>query len=118
VTDAGIVIGKRNINEYSFSRKMVSYIYNLLPLLLFQVKTYDTGSIKIFKKEIIDSIPLTLQSVSFESEMLIKAVKKGYTIEIIPITFKKHNKKKKSGVTVRVVMLSLFDLLKLKMQGI
>lgn len=113
---ADIVIGKRNVNDFPFARKIVSVIYNLLPLILFGVKTHDTGSIKIIKKEIIDTTELKSQSVSFESELLIKAVKKGYKLSTIPISYKKQKINKRSTVNSKLISESFIDLLRLRIQ--
>lgn len=111
---ADIVIGKRNPKNFKFQRKIISLIYNLMPLVLFGIKTYDTGSIKLLKKEIVEQIPLQLESVSFEAEMLIKATKKGYKIDYVPIEFKKHKDNKRSNVNVKVILYSFIDLLRLR----
>jgi glycosyltransferase involved in cell wall biosynthesis len=111
-----IVIGKRDGKTLQFNRRIVSAIYNLMPLILFGVKTYDTGSIKILKKEIIDTIPLHLKSVSFEAELFIKAIKKGYTIAYLPVHFKKHKDNKQSSVNLKLIAQSFLDLIRLRLQ--
>lgn len=111
-----IVIGRRDDKDYSTSRKLVSFIYNILPYLLFSVKTYDTGSIKIFKREIIKDVSFHAKTVSFEAEMLIQAVRKGYTLTAITISHKKHHHNKKSSVNIRLISSSFWDLIKLRMK--
>jgi dolichol-phosphate mannosyltransferase len=114
-TKADIVIGKRNIKDYPLKRKVISFLYNLLPYLLFGVKTYDTGSIKLFKKELLEFISLRPTSMSFESEMIIRAVKKKYILSTIPVSYKRENKK--TGVHVGLIVTSFFDLLLLRLKG-
>lgn len=115
-TNSDIVIGKREVKDYPLSRKLISYVYNVLPVLLFNIKIYDIGSIKIFKKEIFLKNTLRATSVAFEAEMLIKAIRNGYTFTTIPVVHKKHRDNKKSGVNAILVLNSLSDLLQLRMQ--
>lgn len=116
--NADIVIGKREYKDLQLQRKVISFIYNIMPLVLFGVKTYDTGSIKLIKKEIVQKIPLRLQSVAFEAEMLIKASKNGYKIKYIPIAFIKHKKNKRSNVNLKIIMHSFIDILRLRFSSV
>ena len=113
---ADIVIGKRVKKEYPLSRKIVSVFYNSLIFLLFGVKTYDTGSIKIFKKKVFQKVKLISKSVFFEGEMIIKAQKKGYSIAYLPIDHYRTRKNLKSGVNRKLVLSSLRDLIILRFQ--
>lgn len=117
-TNADIIIGKRDRKNDTLFRRVASFIYNALPFILFGVRTYDTGSIKIFKKDIFNNVSLTLQSVSFESEFLIKAVKQGANIITIPISYIRKKETHKSSVKFRLIVSSLSDLVKLRLKSI
>lgn len=114
--NADIVIGKRTYEGYTLYRKMLSFFYNFLPILFFQVKTYDAGSIKILKKDLIRSIPLISKSVFFEAEMIIRAKKKNKNIIAIPIHFKKHKYKESSSGKLSLILAALRDLLILRLK--
>lgn len=113
-----IVIGMRRVKDYSFMRKFVSFVYNKFPILFFNINLYDIGSIKIFKKEIFSLHSLQSKSVFFEAEMFIKAVKKNYIISAIPVNHRKHKDNKRSTVNISLIMNSLYDLLKLRVQNL
>ncbi len=114
--DSDIVIGKRDGKTLQFKRRLVSIIYNMMPFILFGVRTYDIGSIKLIKKELINTIPLHLKSVSFEAELLIKAIKKGYIVDYVPVYFKKHKDNKHSAVNLKLISQSFLDLIRLRLQ--
>jgi len=114
---ADIVIGKRKTKAYSLVRKTISSIYNNIIYLFFNVNSYDAGSIKIFKRKLINSFSIKSKSVFFEAEMIIRAAKKGYKIVSIPI-FHKLTKKTKSSVNFKLLFFAIIDLLKLRLQKI
>ena len=111
-----IVIGKRNKSVYNPYRKLISFFYNFLPKLFFQVDTIDAGSIKVIRKKLIHSIPTISKSVFFEAELIIKAKNKGYIVSSIPINFKKNGGKKEKGGKMKLVITSLIDLINLRLK--
>lgn len=113
---AAIVIGKRSRKVYVPHRHIISLMYNLLPVLLFGVKTHDAGSIKVFKRSLLKKIKLVSRSIFFEAELIIKAKKLGYTVRYVPINHMKENKKTKSGVNMHLLLSSFHDMLKLRLQ--
>jgi dolichol-phosphate mannosyltransferase len=113
-----MIIGKRRNKGYTLSRHIISFLYNSLPYILFGVKTHDAGSIKIFKKSIVQTTNVTSTSVFFEAEMIIRAFKKGYTIDYIPVHHNEKRKHAKSGVNYRVILAALKDLFALRMSNI
>ncbi len=115
---ADIVIGKRKKKAYSFGRKMASAMYNGLILLLFQIKSYDAGSIKIIKKELFEKIKLISSSIFFEGELIIKAKTKGYTIKALSINHYPTNKNVTSRVTLKLLITSFRDILVLRLKKV
>lgn len=81
---ADIVLGVRSQTNYSLYRRVVSFFYNFLPFLLFGVKTYDAGSIKIFKKSLYDHILLISRGVFLKQNSLYERQNLG--IQLPPVT--------------------------------
>lgn len=115
---ADIVIGKRQKKQYTLYRHIISFFYNSLPYVFFGIKTHDPGSIKIFRSEIFQTIPLYSKSVFFEAEMLMKALKHGYQLEYIHINHKVTTKTTKSSINKNLVQSALKDLLLLRLRGL
>src|SRR5258708_17726966 len=111
LTGADITIGKRKIEEYSFYRKILSFFYNYLPVVFFQVNTIDAGSIKVIKRELIQNTPIISKSVFFEAELIIRASKNDKKIRSLPIYFKMPINKKSSGGKISLVISSLRDII-------
>jgi len=83
-----LVVGVRlNRQEvYSLQRRLVSSAFNLLPLLLFGVKTVDAGSIKLGTRDVF-ALDLISQSPFVEAERIIRAQRSGYQVDFVPIEF-------------------------------
>ena len=90
---ADIIVGHRktwlNIKK-KLVRRIASIIYVNLVHYLFQVHNFEdiqTG-FKAFKRDVIENIsPLTSNGFEIDTEILIKASKRGYEIAYVPITY-------------------------------
>lgn len=114
--NSDIVIGKRNKSAYNPYRRIISFCYNFLPKLFFQVDTIDAGSIKVIKKSLFKKITFLSKSVFFEAELIIKAKNKGYIISSVPVKFKRNREKKGKGRKIKLVITSLIDLINLRLK--
>ncbi len=91
-TGADIVVGsklhpKSKIN-YPFSRRVMSYFYNLLVRLLFQLDLKDTQTgLKLFRASALKKIMprIAIKRFAFDLELLVIARKFGYSIVEAPI---------------------------------
>ncbi len=114
-SNSDIVIGKRTKKlGYNFYRRFVSIMYNSLPKLLFNVDLVDAGSIKILRREIIFKYNLKSNSVFIEAELLIRALKSGYRLEFVPVSYKKPAGKSGYAGNLKLAILAFYDLLKLR----
>jgi dolichol-phosphate mannosyltransferase len=105
-----MIIGERKKKIYTFRRHLISWSFNFLCRFLFFTKTYDAGSIKLYRREILD-IPLLSQSPFREAERILRAKKYGFRVGRI---FVKHHSRKgglASGSRLSLVLHSLWDLL-------
>jgi dolichol-phosphate mannosyltransferase len=117
-TKSDIVVGLRKKNTYTTKRKLISFMYNFLPLVFFGVQTHDAGSIKVFRKKIFQEINLISESIFFEAEFIIKAAKRGYTIRYIPIDFYKKVRNSGEGGNWKLVQESMQDFVQLVIKGL
>jgi glycosyltransferase involved in cell wall biosynthesis len=75
-----IVVGRRKVKHYGPWRAFVSAMYNLLPRVLFGVRTYDAGSIKLVPRSLMEDVKPRSAGVFRECERLIRAARAGYRI--------------------------------------
>ncbi|HYL79006.1 MAG TPA: glycosyltransferase family 2 protein [Bryobacteraceae bacterium] len=107
---ADLVVGVRpNRNEvYSASRRVVSFLFNLLPRLLFGVQTSDAGSIKLGLRQIF-TLDLISRSPFVEAERIIQARRRGHRVEFVPIEFLRRAAGKEGGASWRNIRGSVRD---------
>lgn len=118
-TNADVVIGKRtHKGGYTIYRKLVSFLHNFLPLLLFGVDTIDAGSLKMYRRSYFTKLNLLSTSVFVDAEIIIKLKKLGAKVVSTPIIYKKPIVS--SGVAAKpiVVISSLFDMIRLRLSFI
>jgi glycosyltransferase involved in cell wall biosynthesis len=82
---ADIVIASRRNKHYPPVRRLVSWVFNVVPGLLFGVSTYDAGAVKLVRREIITRCSLISRSPFSEAERLIRAARLGYRIVEYPV---------------------------------
>jgi dolichol-phosphate mannosyltransferase len=106
-----VVVGLRRIKNYTLWRKIVSDSFNVLPRLLFGVRTYDAGSIKLFRSDVL-RIPLISRSPFREAERIIRASRRGYRIGAIQVEHHERSRGQATGARVSLVIISVVDLLR------
>src|SRR5262249_21183317 len=94
-----IVIASRSDKHYGPTRLFVSWAFNLIPWLLFGVKTYDAGAVKLVRREIINRFKLVSRSPFSEGERLIRASRAGYRIAEHPVEIAKRQTGRARGVS-------------------
>ncbi len=110
---ADLAVGVRpNRREvYSLQRRAVSCMFNLMPRLLFGVKTEDAGSVKLGLREIFN-FQLISRSPFAEAERIIRARLEGYRVAFAPIQFLRRPAGKQRGASWRNVRRSLADCIR------
>lgn len=81
-----MVIGWRQKKAYRWGRKIVSFFYNKLIFWLFHVPSFDAGSIKAIRKDLLKAIPIVSVGVFDEAERIIRASRAGFAIGMVPVT--------------------------------
>ena len=90
--NADIVISERIENKTSLLRRTSSLIFKtLFTRLLFGIN-YDTQSgLKLFRKNVLDTINLSPSPWTFDLEFIVRSLEQGYTIVSQPIQFAERN---------------------------
>jgi len=115
-----VVIGFRSVWEgrgekgKKRTRTLLSRLYLKLIKALFDVELQDVQSgLKAFKREVIEyTKPLYSDGFEIDTEIVIKALKGGYKVGFIPITYTYKGESKVNVFTDPVRML--FSVLKLR----
>lgn len=105
-----IVIATRSEKHYGLSRRLVSWVFNLVPVVLFGERTYDAGAVKLVRREIIESFALVSLSPFSEAERLIRAARAGYRIAAYPVQVAERRTGRARGVSFPILIQALKDV--------
>ncbi len=108
--DWDIIIASRKDKYYGLTRQVVSWGFNTLPSLLFGVRTFDAGAVKLVRREIIERFPIVSQSPFSEAERLIRAARAGYRITQCRVEIARRETGKARGVSTKSVIEAFKDI--------
>jgi glycosyltransferase involved in cell wall biosynthesis len=106
-----LMVARRKVKHYSLGRRVISWGFNSLPLLLFATHTYDAGSIKLVHRELYE-IPLISSGVFAEAERIIRASRRGYRVGFLDVDHFPRKVGTASGAHLALVVQSVVDLVK------
>jgi glycosyltransferase involved in cell wall biosynthesis len=107
-----VVVGRRKEKHYGWWRGFVSAMYNLLPRVLFGVRTYDAGGIKLFPRSLLREVTPRSAGVFREGERLIRAAFAGYRIVSIDVDCAPRQGGKATGARPALVIGAARDLIR------
>ena len=104
-----LIVARRKEKHYRLNRRIVSWFFNVLPLVLFGTKTYDAGSVKLVRREIYD-IEIKSTGVFAEAERIIRAGRLGYRVGFIEVDHFPRKSGKATGAKLSLVIEAIIDL--------
>jgi glycosyltransferase involved in cell wall biosynthesis len=109
-TNADIIVASRVNKQYGLGRRLVSWVFNLVPLILFGVRTVDAGAVKLVRREIIQRFALVSKSPFSEAERLIRAARAGYRIVQFPVEVSERRVGRASGIRLSLLFGAVADV--------
>ncbi len=98
-------------------RKINGWCWTKLGCLLFGMKVRDIDcAFKLYKREIFDNIKLSSTGALIDTEILARAVRKGYTITERPVHHYPRTAGVQTGANLRVILRAFKELFKLYRQ--
>jgi glycosyltransferase involved in cell wall biosynthesis len=104
-----LVVGRRVCKRYGLRRQLVSGLFNFLPRVLFGVQTHDAGSIKLFRRDLLD-IPLVSRGPFREAERIVRAHRRGFRIGVMDVEHLARRGGRESGAKLSLVAGAVADL--------
>jgi glycosyltransferase involved in cell wall biosynthesis len=115
IRDYDIVTGFRIQRRDNIVRKINEYGFNRLIRLLFGLKIRDLNcAFKMYKKAVIKSIPMKSNLAFINSEILIRARKKGFTIKEVGVTHYPRKWGTQTGANLKVITGTFHELFTLR----
>lgn len=113
VKDGDIIIASRKNKPYTPLRRFISWFFNMVPILLFGVRTFDAGAVKLMKREIVGRFTLVSRSPFSEAERLIRAAKAGYRIVEYPVSVSPRTSGQSHAIKINTLFSALADVLRI-----
>jgi glycosyltransferase involved in cell wall biosynthesis len=104
-----LVVGRRTAKHYTLRRALISRAFNLLPQLLFGVRTHDAGSIKLVRRDLLQ-IPLVSRGPFREAERIIRARRRGCRIGVVEVENRPRRGGRATGARWGLIAQALLDL--------
>jgi len=109
-----IVIGYRRKRMDHPGRKVLGWGWTTLVRILFGLKVKDIDcAFKLFRKAVIDSISIDSIGAFVNSEILLRATSRGYTIKEVPVSHFPRLNGKAMGARPRIIVKALHELSKM-----
>lgn len=116
---ADVAIGSRDLPgsvipvKQPIYRRFLGYVYRTLTRHLFKIDIMDFQcGLKVFKKEVWDDINVDTDGFAFDTELIAKAHKRGYTIKEVPITWQNFPRSKVNPISDSIKMF--LELIKIR----
>ena len=91
---------------------MQTRVYNTLARLLYSSQLQDVNSIKLFKRSLLNKIPLKSTTPFVDAEFCLRAEKAGFNVVEIPIEHLPRLSQGASGGKLSVIWETFSDLVK------
>ena len=117
VAQHDIVSGYRLNRQDGLLRKINAFCWTKLVGFLFDLKLRDIDcAFKLYKRELFDTIEMHSTGALIDTEILARAVRKGYTIAQIGVHHYPRRAGQSSGANVKVILRAFKELFKLRKQ--
>jgi len=86
IDEVPIVVGYRRNRQDPLHRKVNAWCWNRLQRRLFDLDVRDVDcAFKVFRREVIDGLPLTAEGAFFSTELLARLRARGHAIVEVPV---------------------------------
>lgn len=117
LSQADIVCGYRARRQDPFIRKLNAWGWNLLIRLLFGYLARDIDcGFKVFRRSILERVPLTSEGAMIDTEFLAGAKARGYRIAEVAVSHLPRRHGRATGANPRVILRAFRDLARFRLR--
>jgi|YNPNPStandDraft_1061719.scaffolds.fasta_scaffold02640_7 glycosyltransferase involved in cell wall biosynthesis len=114
---ADIVSGYRARRQDNFIRKLNAWGWNTLVRLLFGYLGHDIDcGFKLFRRSVLDRVPLISNGAMIDTELLAGARARGFRIAEVPVTHLPRVAGAATGANPRVILRAFRDLVRFRLR--
>jgi len=113
IEEADIVAGFRAHRQDPLLRRLFAWAWNTLVNLLFGYLARDIDcAFKLFRRKILEEVPLTSSGAMIDTELLAGAKRKGFRIREVAVSHFPRQVGRQTGADPRVVLRAFRDLIR------
>jgi glycosyltransferase involved in cell wall biosynthesis len=106
-----VVAGVRTPRRDAFGRRVIAHVWGTLVGLLFGLSLRDIDcAFKVFRREVLEAIPIASIGAFVNTEILVRARAAGFRIRQVPVTHHPRRAGRAKGATPRVIVRALVEL--------
>lgn len=110
---ADIVTGFRGHRRDPFRRRVYAWAWNALVNLLFGYLSRDIDcAFKLFRREVLEEVPLTSSGAMIDTELLAGARRRGFRIQEVAVSHFPRQAGHQTGADPRVILRAFRDLIR------
>jgi len=111
IESADIVSGYRVNRQDTFMRRVNAFGWNILVRLFFGYLCRDVDcGFKLFRREVIERVPVESNGAMIDTELLARAQAYGYRIAEVPVTHLPRTAGAATGAKLQVILRAFIDL--------
>lgn len=112
--DFDIVVGYRSPRNDPWPRGVLAWTWGALVRLLFGLRVRDIDcAFKLFRREVLESIPIASLGAFVNTEILVRARAAGWRIHQIPVSHRRRRSGSQTGAHPRVLLRAVLELVTL-----
>ena len=109
-----IVVGYRSPRCDPWGRRVIAFVWGRLVGVLFGLRVRDIDcAFKVFRRPVIESMPIASIGAFVNTEILVRARKLGYRIREVPVSHLPRRFGRQTGAHPRVILRALVELVTL-----
>jgi len=106
-----VVAGYRSPRRDPWGRRVIAFAWGTLVRLLFDLPVRDIDcAFKLFRREVLDAIPIESIGAFVNTEILVRARRAGFRIGQLPVSHRARRHGRQSGAHPRVILHALREL--------
>jgi glycosyltransferase involved in cell wall biosynthesis len=106
-----IVAGYRERRRDPWGRRALAFGWGRLVNALFDLGVRDIDcAFKLFRREVLDAVPLASLGAFINTELLVRARAAGFRIRQVPVTHQPRRAGRATGASPRVILRALLEL--------
>lgn len=115
IREFDIIAGYRIKRQDNFMRTINAWCFQNFVRLLFGLRIRDLNcAFKLFKREVIENVAMASEGAFINAEILVGAMRKGYTIKEIGVAHYPRKWGTRTGANMKVILKAFYELFKLR----